>query len=66
MKTKLLFTVILLLSFKTYSQIKYEKGYFINNNDEKTIFKNQIDLLKKIILTIKDDNPITDIKQLDL
>jgi len=36
------------------------------DNHEKTIFKNQIDLLKKIISTIKDDNPITDIKQLDL
>ncbi|WP_125720283.1 porin family protein [Flavobacterium ustbae] len=36
MKIKLLLLFALILSFKSYSQIVFEKGYFIDNNDKKT------------------------------
>ncbi|WP_417236410.1 outer membrane beta-barrel protein [Bizionia paragorgiae] len=36
MKTKLLFILITLLSLSTYSQISFEKGYFVNNANKKT------------------------------
>ncbi len=35
MKKQIIFWLFLLLSFTTFSQIKYEKGYFIKNNGEK-------------------------------
>lgn len=36
MKPKLLVYLLFLLSVQTYSQIVFEKGYFIDNNDKKT------------------------------
>lgn len=36
MKKHLLFLLTTILSFNCYSQITFEKGYFINNNGEKT------------------------------
>ncbi len=36
MKKQLLIILILILSFNTYAQISFEKGYFINNDDQKT------------------------------
>ena len=35
MKKRLLFLLTLVLSFQGFSQINFEKGYFINNSDEK-------------------------------
>lgn len=36
MKNKsILITILLIISFNSYSQTKYENGYYINNNDEK-------------------------------
>lgn len=35
MKKQLLFLLVLLLSFNSYSQNSFEKGYFINNSDQK-------------------------------
>ena len=36
MKKQLFILLISILSFKTYAQISFEKGYFINNDDQKT------------------------------
>ncbi|HEY9169319.1 MAG TPA: tRNA modification GTPase [Lutibacter sp.] len=36
MKKQLLILLITILSFNTYAQISFEKGYFINNTDQKT------------------------------
>ena len=36
MKTQLLILLITILSFNCYSQIKYQKGYYINNDGQKT------------------------------
>ena len=36
MKNKLLIFLTIILSFNCYSQISYEKGYFIDNNNQKT------------------------------
>lgn len=36
MEKKILLILITILSFSGYSQIKYEKGYFINNSEQKT------------------------------
>lgn len=36
MKKKLTFALIFILSFNIYAQIKFEKGYFIDNNNFKT------------------------------
>ena len=36
MKNKLFICLLFLLSFQTYSQIIFEKGYFVDNNDKKT------------------------------
>ena len=36
MKKKLLTLLTIILSFNCYSQISYEKGYFIDNNNQKT------------------------------
>ena len=36
MKKQLLLFLTVLLSFNSYSQISFEKGYYINNNNQKT------------------------------
>ena len=36
MKKQLLFLLTIILSFNCYSQISFEKGYYINNSYQKT------------------------------
>ncbi len=36
MKYKILFTLIVVINLSSFSQIKFEKGYFIDNNGVKT------------------------------
>ena len=36
MKKQLLFLLITILSFNCYSQISFEKGYYIDNSNQKT------------------------------